>query len=140
MRTSGLESAVTFAGKVDDDLLPQLYAACDIFALPNRNDHGDIEGFGIVFMEAAASCRPTIGGNTGGVPEAVKEGETGLLVSGTDSAELVEVVRRLAGSPELRARLGAAGRKRVLREFTWDHAAARLAELHRASQYIKGSK
>jgi phosphatidylinositol alpha-1,6-mannosyltransferase len=131
VRAHGLESVVTFAGKVDNVALPQYYSACDIFVLPNRDEGGSIEGFGIVFLEAAATGRPTIGGRTGGVSEAVKDEETGLLVSGTDVSELVRVVSRLSDHPALRERMGAAGRERVSREFSWERAAAQTQQVHR---------
>jgi phosphatidylinositol alpha-1,6-mannosyltransferase len=134
VRAHGLESAVTFAGKVENAVLPEYYAACDVFVLPNRDDGGDIEGFGIVFLEAAATCKPTIGGRTGGVSEAVKDQETGLLVSGTDVSELVQAIGRLSGQPALRAQMGSAGRERVSRGFSWDRAAAQIQQVHRVIQ------
>jgi len=126
----GLADRVTFVGEVDDEQLPAWYAASDIFIMPNRVDEGDIEGFGIVFLEAAAAGRPVIGGDSGGVPEAVERDETGLLVDGTDPHAVGEAICTLASAPELRARLGWAGRDRVIRRFTWDRAAEQVARLH----------
>lgn len=125
----GLEGVVTFAGVVPDDEMPQLYAACDIFLLPNRQDDRDIEGFGIVFLEAAATGKPSIGGNSGGVPEAVVDGVTGLLVDGTDAAAVAEAIRRLAISADERTRMGEAARRRVRVEFTWEQAVAQVEGL-----------
>jgi phosphatidylinositol alpha-1,6-mannosyltransferase len=127
----GLRDRVSFAGGVPADALPEYYAAGDIFVHPNRVDGLDVEGFGIVFLEAAAAGLPTIGGATGGVPEAIGEGETGLLVSGTDKTELVAALETLAAAEVLRRRMGAAGRARVLREFTWDRAARDVTEIQR---------
>src|SRR5207244_13456776 len=90
-----LEGRVLFAGIVADADLPAFYAACDVFLLPNRVDDGDIEGFGIVFLEAAASGRPVIGGDSGGVPEAVERDVTGLLVDGAS----VEAVADASDAP-----------------------------------------
>ena len=129
-REGGVADRVFFEGEVADELLPQYFAACDIFAMPNRVDGSDVEGFGIVFLEAAASGKPTIGGRSGGVPEAMADGQTGALVSGTDASELAEVIRRLACSPEGRRQFGEAGRKRVLERFTWDLAAEKVRQLH----------
>ncbi len=126
----GVADRVRFAGVFRDDEVPALYAACDIFLLPNRVEGVDIEGFGIVFIEAAAASKPAIGGRTGGVVEAVADGETGILVSGTDAAELAGAIRRLAASEDLRGRLGTAARERALREFTWERAAERVARIH----------
>jgi phosphatidyl-myo-inositol dimannoside synthase len=131
-RSLGVESHVIFVGEANAADLPAFYAACDVFLLPNRIDQSDIEGFGIVFLEAAASERPSIGGNTGGVPEAVAEDMTGLLVSGTDAEELAAAIRRLATDHVLARRLGRAGRARVLREFTWTVTSAKVAAVHDA--------
>ena len=126
----GVANRVTFLGEVDDAQLPGLYAACDIFVMPNRSDAHDVEGFGIVFLEAAATMRPSIGGRSGGAPEAVLDGQTGLVVSGTDALELGQAIRTLAESPALRSEMGFAGRERVLASFTWERAAAELQALH----------
>jgi phosphatidylinositol alpha-1,6-mannosyltransferase len=132
VRELGLGGTVTFEGEVPADSLPAYYAACDIFVMPNRVDGVDVEGFGIVFLEAAATGRPTIGGRSGGVPEAIDENRTGLLVSGTDAPELVAALTHLAGSAELRTSMGAAGRARVVERFNWERAAADVTALHRS--------
>jgi phosphatidylinositol alpha-1,6-mannosyltransferase len=124
----GVVDRVLFEGEVSWDVLPEYFAACDLFVLPNRVDAHDFEGFGIVFLEAAAAGKAVIGGRSGGVPEAVSEGETGLLVAGTDAGELAAAVQRLLSSDGLRRDMGAAGRARVLRSFTWECAALRLAD------------
>ena len=121
---------VQLVGEVPADVLPKFYAACDIFLLPNRIEEGDIEGFGIVFLEAASSARAVIAGNSGGVAEAVADGSTGLLVSGTDEEELGFAIARLAEDPALRQKMGLAGRERVQRSFTWERAAAAMMALH----------
>lgn len=130
--SSGVQSRVHFAGEVADALLPQFYAACDLFVMPNRVDEGDIEGFGIVFVEAAASGRVAIGGNSGGVPEAVGDRRTGILVSGTDATELADAIRTLAADAETRQAIGAAARVRVCEAFTWDRAARQVEVVHEA--------
>ena len=116
----GVRQYVTFTGEVPSELLPHYYAACDIFVLPNRVEQGDVEGFGIVFLEAAASGKPTVGGRSGGVPEAMADGVTGLLVGGTDVEELAATIERLMDSESLRRSLGEAGRVRAVREFSWE--------------------
>ena len=126
----GVRDSVTFTGEVASQLLPQYYAACDIFVLANRVEHGDVEGFGIVFLEAAASGKPTIGGRSGGVPEAMADGLTGLLVGGTDADELAATIERLMDSEPLRRSLGEAGRVRAVREFSWEAAAQRVSASH----------
>src|SRR5258708_8089338 len=111
--------------------MPQLYAAWDIFLLPNREDDRDIEGFGIVFLEAAAAAKPAIGGSSGGVPEVIVDGVTGLLVDGANVDSVADAIRFLATSPDVRARMGEAGRRHVRAEFTWERAVAKVAELSR---------
>jgi phosphatidylinositol alpha-1,6-mannosyltransferase len=120
---------VFFAGVVPDDDLPLYYAAADVFLLPNRIDNGDIEGFGIVFLEAAAMGKPVIGGETGGVPEAVERDVTGLLVDGASVDAVAAAIRRLATSAECRKRMGLAGRARAVQSFSWQRAAALVSEL-----------
>jgi phosphatidylinositol alpha-1,6-mannosyltransferase len=122
----GMRDRVSFTGAVRADELPAYYAAADIFVHPNRVDEGDVEGFGIVFLEAAAAGLPVIGGNSGGAPEAIEGGVTGLLVSGTDVTELAKAIRTLAESAALRRKMGEAGRARVSQQFTWDRAAAEV--------------
>ena len=127
-----LTDLVTFAGAVAEETLPAYFAASDVFVMPNRREGADIEGFGIVFLEAAASGKPTIAGNSGGAPEAIEHERTGLLVGGTDARELADVIARLVRDPANREKLGRAGRARVLHAFTWDHSAARVAAIHAA--------
>jgi phosphatidyl-myo-inositol dimannoside synthase len=129
-RSLGVAERVTFLGKVADGELPGLYAASDIFLMPTRDDDRDIEGFGIVYLEAAAAGRPSIGGRNGGVPEAIEEGVTGLLVEGHDAGELARAIKTLADAPQLRLAMGAAGRERVLRTFSWERAARCVEALH----------
>jgi phosphatidylinositol alpha-1,6-mannosyltransferase len=126
----GVDSRVYFAGEVPSALLPAYYAACDMFVLPNRIEGDDLEGFGIVFLEAAATGKPAIGGRSGGVPEAIAEGQTGLLVGGTDAGELAAAIVTLARSPHMRARLGRAARARIVAEFSWQRAATVVNTLH----------
>ncbi len=125
-----LGDRVTFAGKADEADLPRYYAAADLFVHPNRLEGNDFEGFGIVFLEASSSGLPVIGGASGGVPEAVAAGESGLLVQGDDVPELAAAIRRLVADAELRRRMGHAGRERVLSYFTWERAARQIGELH----------
>lgn len=132
VRDRGVGDRVRFLGEVPDAELPRLYALCDVFAMPNRTDGHDVEGFGIVFLEAAAAGRPTIGGRSGGVPEAIADGETGLLTDGGSPEAVAAAIRTLGLSADLRARMGAAGRTRVRADFTWAHAAARVRALHEA--------
>jgi len=126
--TLGIRDRVSFAGVIPDDELPAYRAVSAIFLLPNRIHQGDIEGFGIVFLEAAAAGKPVIGGDSGGVPEAVERDVTGLVVDGS-VPQVISAVRRLAASEELRRDLGSAGRERAVRDFSWERAASAVTEL-----------
>lgn len=113
----GVQDHVRFLGLVERTHLLMLYAACDVFLLPGREVDGSAEGFGIVFLEAAFAGKPVIGGRQGGVPEAVADGETGLLVDGASVAEVAEAAVRLLRDPICAQRLGASGRRRVMEQF-----------------------
>ena len=125
----GLGDAVVFAGEVPEEELPAHYAAGDVFAMPCRSRFGglEVEGFGIVFLEAAATGRPAVAGDSGGAAEAVGHGETGLVVDGKDVAAVAEAVGSLLADPDRSREMGRAGRDRVEREFTWPRFVERLA-------------
>ena len=127
----GVADHVIFAGGVPGDQLPEYYAAGDVFAMPCRTRRLglDVEGLGIVYLEASAVARPVIAGASGGAPEAVREGESGYVVDGRDpTAVAARVVGLLADAAE-RDRLGRAGRRWVEQAWTWDVAARRLQDL-----------
>ena len=128
-RQAGVADITHFAGAVPEADLPRWYRAADVFVLPNRAEGVDFEGFGIVFLEAAASGLPVVGGRSGGVPETMIDGSTGWLVEGTDSGALAALMIELARSPERRARAGRAGRERAAAEFSWARAAKQVAEI-----------
>jgi phosphatidylinositol alpha-1,6-mannosyltransferase len=133
-----LNESVFFETDVPPHTLPLFYAACDVFILPTREEPHDVEGFGIVFLEAAASAKPAIGGRSGGVPEAVADGETGLLVNGSDPLDVATAIRTLAESPDMRRRLGEAARCRVVRDFSWERAARLVTECHLSVAALSG--
>jgi len=116
----GVAHAVHCPGYLDDADIAQLYHACDLFALPNGEDgSGHVEGFGLVFAEAAASAKPSIAGDSGGAREAVLHGETGLLVNARDTDALAEALITLLTDTPLRERMGNAARARVELELNW---------------------
>ncbi|GLZ80049.1 glycosyl transferase family 1 [Actinorhabdospora filicis] len=127
----GVTDAVVFTGSVPYAELPAHYAAGDVFAMPCRTRNGglDVEGLGIVYLEASAVGLPVIAGDSGGAPDAVIEGQTGHVVGGTDVPALADRLVELLTDRALAAKLGAAGREWVCREWTWDRQAARLSEL-----------
>lgn len=125
-RHLGVADRVHFAGKIAGPDLTRYYNACDVFVMPSREAVPDVEGFGIVFLEAGACGKPVIGARAGGVPDAVRDGETGLLVPPRDAHALAEAATQLLADPEQAQRLGRQGRERVLQENTWDRIADRL--------------
>jgi phosphatidylinositol alpha-1,6-mannosyltransferase len=124
-RRLGIERSVHFLGPVPDEDLPELYALGDVFAMPSRSTPPDVEGFGIVFLEAAACERPVVAARAGGIPDAVSDGTTGLLVPPDDPRALAEALAALLRDPARRAELGRRGRERVLAEFTWERVVDR---------------
>lgn len=127
----GLGKRVTFVGSVEQEILPDIYNLCDIMVMPNREEHGDIEGFGMVFLEANAAGKPVIGGRSGGAIEAIEEGRSGFLVNPHDANELAGCLKRLLLDHGLREELGSAGLQRVRTEFDWKLRAEQLREINR---------
>ncbi|HNQ05317.1 MAG TPA: glycosyltransferase family 4 protein [Thiobacillaceae bacterium] len=111
-------------GAVAEEDLPRWMNACDLFAMPNREIEGDTEGFGMVFIEASACGKPVLGGRAGGVPSAVEDGVTGLLVDGDDVESVYRGLRRLLDRPDLARDLGASGLARARQRFSWERVAA----------------
>lgn len=124
-RRLGVERAVRFAGPVPDGELPAWYALGDVFVMPSRSDPPDVEGFGIVFLEAAAAERPVVAARAGGIPDAVAHGVTGVLVPPDDPGALAVELSALLSDEAKRAELGRRGRERVLADFTWDRVVDR---------------
>ncbi|CAB4364340.1 MAG: glycosyltransferase [Actinobacteria bacterium] len=126
---TSLNAPVKFLGRVSNDDLPRLYGCADVYTMLCRNRWGGLEqeGFGIVFLEAAACGVPQVAGDSGGAAEAVADGETGLVVREPDDPrEVAAAIERLLDDPDLRARMGSAGRERAVREFSYDVLAHRL--------------
>jgi phosphatidylinositol alpha-1,6-mannosyltransferase len=119
---------VLFPGEVDGPTKLALYGACDMFAMPAIQVGTDVEGFGMVFIEAGACGKPCIAGNTGGQPEAVTDGETGFVVDGTSAPAVTAALERLLQDPSLRKRMGEAGRQRA-ETLDWPRVVQRTVEL-----------
>jgi phosphatidylinositol alpha-1,6-mannosyltransferase len=117
----GVAEAVTFAGEVTDEELAEWYSRASVFALLSRESQtdGGGEGFGIAFVEAGAWAKPVIGGRSGGIPDSVIDGVTGLLVDPNDTFAIAEAVIRVLSDGELARRLGSQGRERALNELSW---------------------
>ncbi|MFE1318510.1 glycosyltransferase family 4 protein [Kitasatospora phosalacinea] len=130
--TVGVRSSVVFTGPVPWEELPAHYGAGDVFAMPCRTRRGglDVEGLGIVYLEASATGLPVVAGDSGGAPDAVREGETGYVVPGVGGEEaLAERLVRLLGDEGLRREMGEAGRTWVHAAWRWDMLAERLTGL-----------
>ncbi|MFG3602023.1 glycosyltransferase family 4 protein [Micromonospora chersina] len=130
-RHTGVERDVVFTGSVPSAELPAHYAAGDVYAMPcrTRNRGLDVEGLGIVYLEASATGLPVVAGDSGGAPDAVREGETGYVVRGRDVAQLADRVATLLADRDLARQFGAAGRAWVEREWRWETQAERMAAL-----------
>ncbi len=127
----GVADHVIFTGSVPLADLPAHYAAGDVYAMPCRTRRRglDVEGLGIVYLEASASGLPVIAGDSGGAPDAVREGETGYVVGGRDLPALTDRLVRVLSDRELASRLGTAGRAWTETEWPWERQAERMTEL-----------
>jgi len=127
----GVSDSVIFAGAVPWEDLPAYYDAGTVFAMPCRTRrHGlDVEGLGIVYLEASATGLPVISGDSGGAPDAVLPGETGYVVPGRDEAALADRLIQLLADPDGAATMGEKGVAWVDREWRWDVVASRLQEI-----------
>jgi phosphatidylinositol alpha-1,6-mannosyltransferase len=127
----GLGHSVVFTGTKPWPELPPFYAAGDVFAMPTRTRRGglEVEGLGIVYLEASATGLPVVAGNSGGAPDAVLDGETGYVVDGRSVPEVASRIVELLGNRPLAAGMGLRGRRWVEQRWRWDDLARRLAAL-----------
>jgi glycosyltransferase involved in cell wall biosynthesis len=123
-----VKDLVIFAGQIPERELPDVYRLSDVFAMPSREllDECDVEGFGLVFLEANACAKPVVGGRSGGIPDAVEDGVTGFLADPNDSGDIADAIARLLSDSDLTIRMGRQGRLRVLNNFTWQHVGNRV--------------
>jgi phosphatidyl-myo-inositol dimannoside synthase len=130
-RRQQVSDSVIFAGSVPWEDLPAYYDAGTIFAMPCRTRRGglDVEGLGIVYLEASATGLPVIGGDSGGAPDAILPGETGHVVGGRDRAALEQRLIELLSDPLGAATMGEKGTAWIDREWRWDIVADRLREI-----------
>lgn len=123
---------VKFLGQVSGEEMASCYGLCDIFILANKQlKDGTVDGFGMVFIEAGSMGKPVIGGRAGGVPEAIIDKETGILVDGEDVNDIERAVLRLFGDPEFAGMLGDNGKKRAA-EFGWNEVVEKFKKVCRA--------
>jgi phosphatidylinositol alpha-1,6-mannosyltransferase len=122
----GVSDRVRFLSNVPDADLPALYNCAGIYLGLSRQMEGNVEGFGISLVEAGACGLPVVGGRSGGIPDAVRDGETGLLVSAAGPDEAAAAVSRLLDDKMLAQRLGVGGRQAVETYYNWNRVAAEL--------------
>ncbi len=118
-RNAGVADKVHLLGRIDEAAKAALMAAADVFAMPVRREGASVEGYGLVFLEAAWYGTPSIAGADGGARDAVVDGETGLVVDGTDQAAVTAALARLLNDQDERARMGQAAKARVRQSFLW---------------------
>ena len=124
----GLGERVEFFGSLRGRALYDRYGLCDVVVMPSKRLRDDVEGFGTVFLEAGIFGKPSVGTFSGGIPESIVDGETGILVREGDAGQFGAALERLLRDPELRSRMGRKARERVLKDFTWQRSADRLEE------------
>ncbi len=130
----GISNHVLFAGYISDEDLPAYYNLCDVFTMPAHHQPPDVEGFGLVFLEAGASGKACIGSTAGGIPDAIEDGETGLLIPPGDSTQLSEKLIFLLKNPNAAARIGTQARLMATTEATWDSRANSMLDIMKAHQ------
>jgi phosphatidylinositol alpha-1,6-mannosyltransferase len=126
-REVGVSDCVHFAGEISDDAMIRCYQQCDLFVLPNREVDGDIEGFGMVLLEAQSCGKPVVAGDSGGTAETMIPGETGLIVDCTSPGPLAEAVIELLRDGPRREAMGSRARQWVVERFDWAALAAQAA-------------
>ena len=126
-----VSDCVTFIGRINYAELPKYICLGDIFAMPSRSRFFglEVEGLGIVYLEASACGLPVVGGKSGGAPDAVLVGETGMVVDGTNSSEIADACIELLNNPELCALMGANGRAWIIENWRWEIWATRYTAL-----------
>jgi phosphatidyl-myo-inositol dimannoside synthase len=131
VREHRLQGRVHMIGAVAPDDLPRWMNAADVFAMPNREINGDNEGFGMVFVEAAACGKPSLAGEAGGTGAAVIDGVTGLRVDATCPGNVAAGLARLLSHSDEAAEMGKRGLSRVLDDFSWERVAEKTLALSR---------
>jgi phosphatidylinositol alpha-1,6-mannosyltransferase len=131
IREHNLQDAAHMIGAVCEQDLPRWMNACDVFAMPNRDIDGDNEGFGMVFIEAAACGKPVLAGNAGGTGAAVLDGVTGLRVAGSALESVAQGLKSLLFNREAAEEMGRRGWSRAQTEFAWERVAEKTLSLCR---------
>jgi phosphatidylinositol alpha-1,6-mannosyltransferase len=132
----GVTDQITFIGRIKYQDLPQYICSGDVFAMPSRTRLAglEVEGLGIVYLEASACGVAVVGGASGGAPDAVIEGKTGVVVDGTSVTEIAAAVSQLLRDQDLAQQMGAAGRQWIIDEWRWERWAEQFNSLLLADQ------
>ena len=136
VKALGLQEKVTFIGRVQYADLPRYICVGDLFVMPSRSRLAglEVEGLGIVYLEASACGLPVIAGNSGGAPDAVLQGETGLVVDGTSKTDVAAAVVELLLDAGRSKAMGIAGRQWIIQEWRWEIWSSRFAQLLKVNQ------
>jgi len=131
VKSLGIQESITFIGRIGYQELPRYLCVGDLFVMPSRSRLAglEVEGLGIVYLEASACGLPVIAGNSGGAPDAVLTSETGLVVDGTNAADVSAAVIELLKDPMRSKEMGIRGRDWIIQEWRWDIWATRFAQL-----------
>jgi len=124
-----IQYATRFVGEIDDEALAAWFTLCDVFVMPSIQIGADVEGWGIVYLEAALFGKPVIAGNAGGAPEAVQDAVTGYVVDGNKPDEVKDVIMKLMKDENLRKKMGTAGKARVEKEFMWKEQIGKILKV-----------
>ena len=135
-KSLGIEDKITFIGRIQYADLPRYICVGDLFVMPSRSRLAglEVEGLGIVYLEASACGLPVIAGNSGGAPDAVLEGQTGLVVDGTSKSDVAAAVVELLLDPDRSQAMGIRGRQWIIQEWRWEIWSSRFAQLLKVSQ------
>lgn len=123
---NNLKKNIIFVDGINDKEMHAYYGMSDVLVMPSRRIDSDVEGFGIVYLEAALFGKPSIAGKDGGMPEAVLDNETGFVVDGENPDEIANATIKLLKDNELREKMGERARKRVLEEFRWEKQSEKI--------------
>ena len=127
--TMGVADRIRFLGRVSEENLPRVYAACDVFVLPSVSR---LEAFGIVALEAMATGKPVVVADIPGVREVIEDGREGLLADPVNAQDLAEKIQRVLSDPEARRTMGRRGREKVLDSFSIERVTDQIEALYRS--------
>jgi len=128
-REMGMDEKVEFLGRVGENVLKDYLCAADVFVMPSKRiGEGDIEGFGIVFLEASASGTPVVGTRSGGIEDAIEHGKSGFLVD--DGQQLTDALISILSDPAKAREMGEYGLERVMNDFSWENVAGRTMKVY----------